>query len=192
MKFFTVIIPAIAALVTAFGTLYQALKPNDVLVVSDKSIIRENDSMRNEMDRLIKEKDALDKQIKVMATQIDIKSYHPADENKDVSIVEAENQHSVLQFDKFWITALKTLAVYVCLFIAAMLTIVSLSVDIVSLPSGSGFHFTKALWEFAWNRVTIDWYWSVGTWYGILTGVGAILLFGALADTNADDSQSKS
>ncbi|TKJ33944.1 MAG: hypothetical protein CEE38_19050 [Planctomycetes bacterium B3_Pla] len=165
-RIFSVYVPAIAAIVTSLGVLYQVFVPNTPLVISDKSIIEEN-------KRLLAEKESLESKKAILETKLrELENQIAAIKRKG----DSQSDKTQPAIDYWIVTALKTIVVYITLIFSAFSTFLTFLGDLFLLLFGFSFVLTKGLWDFAWNKVTIGWYWEQARWYGVLAGILLIMV----------------
>lgn len=165
-RIFSVYVPAIAAIVTALGMMYQIFAPTTPQIISDRSIIEENRRLLTEKELLESEKRTLESKLKKLEDQI-----ATIKKKKDSQLEEIQPAT-----DYWFVTALKTFVVYVTLVFSVILMFLTFLGDLLfGLLSGYSFSLTKGLWHFAWNKVTIGWYWEQSRWYGVVVGISLII-----------------
>jgi hypothetical protein len=94
--------------------------------------------------------------------------------------------------DSVWLTALKTVAVYVVVGCSAVASFPALLLDVVGLLFGYSFPLLKGMWGWSWTTVTVDWYWRRASAVGIVTGVLLIGLPAAITNIQADRAARRS
>lgn len=180
-RIFSVYVPAIAAIVTALGMMYQIFAPTTPQIISDRSIIEENRRLLEEKELIESEKRTIEKKLQKLEDQI------AAIKKKGDSQLE-EIQPST---DYWFVTALKTVVVYITLVFSATLTCFTFLGDLFGLPFGYSFSLTKGLWHFAWNKVTIGWYWEQSRWYGVVVGILLIIVIVMLSEKSKKKKHGK-
>jgi hypothetical protein len=164
-------ISVIAAIVTMIGTIHQIMKPEQIRVFSDPKLYEENKLLVTAKNKLELEKQTLEKQI--------------MDLNRKIDMTQSQAVATpalTLETDYWFVTAFKTLVVYVVLTFSAILTILTFLGDLVGLFFGYSFDLTKALWGFSWSKVTINWYWNQARWYGIVAGIAIIGILSSISE----------
>lgn len=82
---------------------------------------------------------------------------------------------AAIRLDSWWLTALKTCAVYFVLVLSISASLVAGVMDLVSYILGYGVRFLGGLWRWSWQEVTIGWYWQKASATGV--GAGVLLMF---------------
>jgi len=79
------------------------------------------------------------------------------------------------EIDIIPVTAIKTIAVAVVLAIAVVATVATGLVDVVLALFGHTFPATTWLWDFAWQTVTLEWFWASLNPIGAAIGAVALV-----------------
>lgn len=77
--------------------------------------------------------------------------------------------------DPWWLSALKTVVIYIVLLFSAIVSIFALLLDLFALFFGFDFPLLRYIWNWSWREVTLGWYWQRASWTGIAAGVLLIL-----------------
>lgn len=115
---------------------------------------------------------------------------------QDIARIESAGSGSAPQpqpqpaaLDPWWKTVLKTLVVYMALFLAAIVTLPALAFDLVALLSSADFPALRGIWRLAWSETAVSWYWNRGSAVNIGVGVVALIALsslGAILESRSD------
>lgn len=83
--------------------------------------------------------------------------------------------------DPWWLSALKTVVIYIVLFFSVIVSIIALLLDLIALLFEFDFPLLRNIWNWSWREVTLGWYWQRASWIGIAAGVLLILGLGSFS-----------
>ena len=177
IRILLIVSPIVAAIVTSLGTMYQIANPQQIRVITDREIQRQNEELTAQLEMLEETKRSLEAETKKLKEQLEDTERQLAHES-ELSLNQVDEttkaQEPIEKKDNWFITGLKTWPVYLILFFSLIFTGFTVIGDIVGLFFGYSFDITKGLWAFSWSTVTLDWYWEHARWYGVLVGLVSI------------------
>ena len=161
------VIQAVIALAAVTGIFLTVLRPQKVAIVevpSQPELAARRDSLEREAERLQASIRALYQEHKELTEAIRV-----------LSDSLATQQASHTRKDFWLITVIKTVPVLLVLAVSVALTPVLFVLDLAFLPFGAHFPILGALWSFAWDSVTVGWYWARATPLGVILGMILVL-----------------
>jgi hypothetical protein len=151
----------------AVGGVFVALLPQRVSIVDvppPAELVARRDSITREIDRLRDSARILARQETVLKRALSALS-------DSLRVAKPINERT----DLWIVTILKTFVVFLVLGLAIVSTPFVLIGDLIALLFGSSFPLVRGLWSFAWDSVTVGWYWQRATPLGLILGMVLVL-----------------
>lgn len=167
----TLFIGTVAAIAAGVQAWISASQQLPLPQVSAKSLEQLQKQLESRRDNLLEEAKTLDALIS------DLKNA-TIDSSRTPNRVIADTQPS--SKDPWWISSLKVFVVYVMIGFGLAFFLLPLIGDLIGLLFGFDFVLVGYLWEFAWTKVTVEWYWNSATIGGAATSIVVLIVAVAL------------